>query len=147
LDLRRSVATALASRGHEPILFEDLPKKPNETLTRSFRDLLPTIAEGGIFVLWPKDASMHGVDWELGILGDRIEERTLDPARVILLLERGVGRVDFHANRFSIGQPGSRTRYFEDLIAWGCPISVWSTYSELLRRAVLRAEGLRVATD
>jgi hypothetical protein len=145
LEIRRALAAALASGGCNASLFEDWPKQPGGSYTRSFRECLRSLRVDQFFLIWPKGASLLGVDWELGILAERIEGGRLDPSRIVLFLETGVGRVDLRLGLLSIGEPGNRTRYFEDLLRWGCPFSFWSTYAELLDRAWQRASQMNTS--
>jgi hypothetical protein len=50
-----------------------------------------------------------------------------------------VARIDLEAGSLSIGEPGNRTRYFEDLVSWGCPVTVGSSYVDLVSKALRRA--------
>jgi hypothetical protein len=139
IELRRALATMLIDHGIKAILFEDWTGKPGESHSRAFQRLIRARHVDRFFVLWPKGTSLLGVDWELGFLAGRVESGRLNPGRIVLLLETGVVREDLEAGTYSIGEPGNRTRYFEDLVTWECPISLWTRYEEMLRKGLRRA--------
>lgn len=117
-------------------MFEDWPLEPNEAHSHAFSRLIDVLRVDVFAVLWPKRAAMFGVDWEFGFLAGRIDSGALDPRRILLLPESGVVRRDLESGTLSIGEPGHRTRYFQDLVTWRCPISSWSGYEEMLRKGV-----------
>jgi hypothetical protein len=139
VELRRALASTLIEHGIRALLFEDWQRRPGESHTRAFQRLVRVVRVGRFFVLWPRGASLLGLDWELGFLATRVESQQLDPRRIVLLLECGVVRLDLETGIASIGEPGNRTRYFEDLVTWRCPVSIWSTYEEMLERGLYRA--------
>jgi hypothetical protein len=143
LEARRLLARALNSAALPAVLFEDWPKESRHTLTQSFRQLIQSVGVRSFFVLWPRGTSLLGVNWELGLLADRVESGRLEPRKIVPLSEEGIARVDTEAGRLSIGEPGNRTRYFQELLTWGCTVILWSTYPELLRGALGRARELR----
>lgn len=136
---------SLNAHGFEALVFEDWPKRPRETLTGALRRIIRVVRVRSFFILWPKNASLLGVNWELGILADRVECGRLDPRAIVLLVENGIIHFDLEEGMMSIGEPGNRTRYFDDLLIWQCPITRWSTYLDLTRRVLWRAAEQRDA--
>lgn len=139
LGLRRKLAESLEEHGIRAVLFEDWTRQVGESYSGAFRRLIRVAQVDRFLVLWPRHASLLGVDWELGFLASRIESGELNPRRIVLLLESGVVREDLEQGTASIGEPGNRTRYFEDLVTWECPISEWSNLDDLLGRSLHRA--------
>lgn len=136
LELRRDLVQALSLTGVRALVFEDWPIGPDEAHSHAFSRLIDIVRVDVFAVLWPRRARMFGVDWEFGLLAGRIDSGALDPRRILLLPERRVARGNLEDGTFSIGEPGNRTRYFQDLVTWRCPISTWSGYDDILRKGV-----------
>jgi hypothetical protein len=139
LEMRRILVRVLTSHGFEAVIFEDWAKRSKESHTHAFRRLLRSRPIRSYLIIWPRGASLLGLNWEFGILADRVESGRINPRRIVLLLEQGVARRDLESGILSLGETGNRTRYFEDLLTWGCPISIWSGFSDLCRRALRRS--------
>jgi len=136
LAIREVLAEQLRAHKVRTLLFEEYPRKVGETHTHALRRLLRTARVNRFIVLWPRGASLLGVNWELGLLADRVEGHRLDADRILLLLQNGVARFDADAGVISFGEVGNRTRYFEDLVSWGCRVFYWSNTRHLLSRGV-----------
>lgn len=136
LGLRRDLVRELRRHGIRALVFEDWPREPNEAHSHAFARLIDIVRVDVFAVLWPRHAKMFGVDWEFGFLAGRVASGALDPRRILLLLESGVVRRHLESGTISVGEPGNRTRYFQDLVTWRCPISTWSGYDTMLRTGV-----------
>lgn len=132
LDLRAALAENLRSHGRPAILMEEHAKRAGETNTGLFRRLVHEQRTAQYFVYWPYNAQRPGVDWELGILASWLDEGKDIDVRVFV--ESTAGGVKGGA--FESFEQGARTTYYEDLLAYGCPIVPWDAYDELFESMV-----------
>lgn len=91
---------------------------------------------GKFFVYWPLRANMHGVDWELGHLGTRVDDGVLSPDQVHAFLEEGVARFDEEGASLDFQEEGGRTYYDGDLYLLGCRIHTWTEYESLMEKVL-----------
>lgn len=125
LDIRAGMAAHLTRYKHDAMLMENFEKQEGETNTALFRRIASQATQH--FVYWPHGAQRPGVDWELEILANWLEEqRELD---VRIFVESKAGRIV--NGHFESREEGHRTTYYEDLVALGCPIIEWENYESL----------------
>lgn len=80
---------------------------------------------------WPYGAQRSGLDVEVGFLLDAFGRGQSPDVR--LFIEAGkhaAGRI-LHG-QLTFLESGRRTRYYEDLSEYGCPIVEWGSYESLL---------------
>lgn len=132
LDVRRRIVAAMKPFASSFVL-EDEKQREHET---NIEFLLRTLKERDVqkfVVFWPYGARLHGLGIEAGHLLSELAHDRLDPRFVVVLAERRALRVDPSRGVFEFAEPGNRTRYYQDLVAYGCPIRRWTTEASLLR--------------
>lgn len=122
LDIRGALAHHVKG-----VIMEGHQRRPREANTTLFKRVARQHRVTQFFVYWPFGAQRSGLDWELAILCDRLDEgEDLD---VRVFVEDRAGSVQ--SGQFESNEMGRRTTYYEDLVTFGCPIIEWSTYDEL----------------
>ena len=136
LDVRRALVESLSPSGSPATLMEMHQRGEGETHTGLFDRLVRELPVERFLLFWPYGSQRPGLDVELGFLLTRLNDRV--PLDVRIFVESGArvaGRLvggDFESTEL-----GRRTHYYEDLVAYRCPVIEWEDYSVLFN-AVLR---------
>lgn len=78
-------------------------------------------------VIWPAGANRTGLDIEVGMWLERSRRREA-PLTLMFLQDRAARLT---GGRMESQEQGARTRYYEDLLAYGAKAIVWSDWTEL----------------
>lgn len=131
LAIRASLAWGLREvEGVRATLMELHARRPGETHSALFHRVCHERKVDGYFVFWPFGAQRAGLDIELGFLLARFAQgQDLDVRIFIETGKHAAARVDH--GHLEILERGLRTRYYEDLVAYGSSILEWTSYEEL----------------
>ncbi len=112
------------------------PPLGGETHTALFQRLVRELPVGRFLLYWPFGAQRAGLDVEIGFLLSKLAGGV--PLDIRVLIESGTraaGRVV--GGVFESVELGRRTRYYQDLVEYRCPVVEWEDY-EALWNAVLQ---------
>ncbi len=135
LDVRAALVGSLVREGCEATMMELHQAEPGETHTALFQRLVRELPVERYLLYWPYGSQRAGLDVEIGFLLAKLEEGT--PLDVRVLVEAGVhaaGRVARGA--FVALELGRRTRYYQDLVEYRCPVVEWEDYQALWTSAL-----------
>ena len=144
LSARREFALGIRKLGVPAIIMEDVLSQAGEKNVELFRRIVDETPIRSFAVYWPLGARNVGLEIELGFLLDRLAERSLSAKDVVLVAERGTIEIAGEATPepvFAFDAQGERSRYHEDLVAYGCPQLMWSTHAQLLNHVFSVADG------
>lgn len=110
---------------------EDWAKGPRELHTGLFRRVEREAKVTDYLVYWPLGGHLHGLDWELNHLTELVMDEKLRARAVHHFPESGVVERSPLTLKHQFVEGRNRTRYYEDLVALGCPVRVWENYDEL----------------
>lgn len=132
LGTRQAIAAVCKEAGLHAVVMEDEPLGAGETNTALFTRLLRQHDVRHFLVYWPLGARLHGWEKEAGDLLRWLHDSVLSPRRVYLLVERRVTDHD-PRGRVALSEPGNRTRYHEDFLAYGVRMRLWDDRDSLER--------------
>ena len=116
--------------GVRATLMEMHQPEPGERHTALFARVCREAKVNGYFIYWPYGAQRSGLDVELGFLLWQLEHgKSLDIRLFVESGPKSAGRVE--DGQFVARELGRRTRYYEDLVAYGVDLVEWASYSEL----------------
>lgn len=127
IDVRAAIVAHLSRQKHAATMMEMHVRREGETHTALYRRVVLSEGVGRHFVYWPFGAQRSGVDVELGFLLASLQRGESPDVRVFV--ESAAGTVS--GGHFESREKGARTTYYEDLLAYGCPIVEWERYEEL----------------
>jgi len=131
VDIRAALAETIHQHGGVATIMEAHDKTEGETNTALFNRIVKDFGIDRFFVYWPSGAQRTGLDVELGFLLQMFHDGKEPDVRIFV--ESTAGGMD--GGHFTAHEKGRRTTYYEDLVAYGCPLIEWESY-ERLRDAV-----------
>ncbi len=130
LDIRMALAGVLEESEVSTTLMEAQVAKSGEPNMGLLQRLVRDLPVKRFLVYWPYGADRSGLDVEIGYLLTRLEDKTgLD---VRIFVEAGshpAGKLT--GRQFVIAEHRRRTRYYDDLLTYGCQIVEWESYQAL----------------
>lgn len=120
----------LAGAGCRASMMELHSTLGGETHTALFQRLVRELPVGRFLLYWPYGAQRAGLDVEIGLLLARLAGGV--PLDVRVLIESGIhvaGRIV--RGVFESVEVGKRTRYYQDLVEYRCPVVEWEDYGAL----------------
>lgn len=130
LDVRMALSGFLEESEVSATLMEAQVAESGEPNMGFLQRLVRDLPVKRFLVYWPYGADRSGLDVEIGYLLTRLEDKTgLD---VRIFVEAGghpagklIGR------QFVVTEHRRRTRYYDDLLTYGCKIVEWESYQAL----------------
>jgi len=120
------------SRGIPCIVMEDFPDRPKHT--DKFLGLIAEHNVDSIFIIWPYGSIHNGMDIELGHILGWLATKRWSPDAITIFTEHGVVTTDAEDHIIGHGEKGNRSRYYDDLLAYGVPYFHWRTLVGLHRQ-------------
>lgn len=135
LDIRAALVGHLMEQGHDATAMEMHDRRASETNIGLFLRVVREQDVEQFFVYWPANAQRAGLDVELGALLTWLHEGR-DPD-IRIFVEENAGTTANGA--FESLEKGQRTRYYEDLASYGCPIVEWEDMRALFTAVAIHA--------
>lgn len=130
LDLRAALVGALVRAECRATMMEMQVPEPGETHTALFQRLVRDLPVDRYLLYWPYGSQRAGLDVEIGFLLAQFEAGACPDVRVLVQAgAHAAGRIE--GGDFIVLEGGRRTRYYEDLVRYGCPIVEWEDSSAL----------------
>lgn len=137
IDIRAALVGGILAEGHDATMMEMHSRRTGETNIGLFKRIVREEDVDRFFVYWPAHAQRAGVDVELGALLTWLDDGVDLDVRVFV--ETGAGTTA--SGKFESTEAGHRTRYYEDLVVYECPIIEWEDV-----RALFTAVGIHAGS-
>ena len=139
MQIRRNIARGLQSRGHEVILMEDDPDRPEEDYIQKF-DRLLRCKVTDVVLYWPPLAKMQTTYDELILLCDR--RALLEKASIRLWALHHSTVATITREEFKVLESGNRSRYLTAVARLGLRPLEWEDEEDLAEQVRLLSTEL-----
>lgn len=116
-DLRHAMGERIAEAGHRPVVLEDEPDNPGETLRHKFLRLASECQQA--VLVWPPDAAMATTADELVLL-----QEVFDAAKIRIVLVLHNGEVEERGHELHVHFPQDQSRYLDGILTCQ-PFILW----------------------
>lgn len=140
LDVRVALAGFLEESDVSTTLMEAQVARPEEPNMGLLQRLVRDLPVKRFLLYWPYGADRSGLDIEIGYLLTRLEENAgLDVRIFIEAGGRPAGKLI--GREFVVAEHRRRTRYYDDLLTYGCKIVEWESYQALFDSFLSHGRG------
>lgn len=136
LDARRHLAAMGLNFLVDSFVMEDQEQAEGETHTDLFRRLVVEHDVQSFLVVLPIGCRLHGLEKEFGALLEWMAQGWLRPEQVFVLAEKATWHESNEGAMGALSEPGNRTRYHDDLVAYDVRVRVWDDGNSLDAHAI-----------
>lgn len=134
-DVRTRIAQVVDKAGHRPVILEEVPDRPDETLRHKFLRLVSACEQA--VLIWPPGAAMGTTADEIVLLQEAAERQLIDIALILHESEAEQRDQELHVH---FGP--DRSRYLDGILACEPFIIRWAQGENFQRPLAVFADAL-----